>query len=208
MFKPGKDGKEAKHKQIFAHLATLYEKYPADYKLYVTGHSLGASLATLFTAFAATSKGIPTPVTCINVASPKCGNAAFQKSFHQLLKDGLIRFLRIRNNKDIIPKMPERSGITFYRYLMGRGVVYHHVGPEVVLHEDGKHEVCFPDENGGYLYELGSELGHKVGFMGTMGYAVAKNKMYLKNHSCTEYLKRFNKFAKGKDELYLDKLSK
>lgn len=55
-----------KYSEIMAELSVLYEKYPG-YMLYVTGHSLGASLAQLFAMEAAAAKDdfIPKPVTTI-----------------------------------------------------------------------------------------------------------------------------------------------
>jgi predicted lipase len=75
-------GEQDKCKAILTQVASFFEQHPG-YRLYVTGHSLGAALATLFTVEAVVSKDfdIPTPVTCINVASPKCGNATFKKAF-------------------------------------------------------------------------------------------------------------------------------
>jgi len=55
-----------KYSEIMTELKLLYEDHPG-YHLYVTGHSLGASLAQLFAMEAAASVGefIPKPVTTI-----------------------------------------------------------------------------------------------------------------------------------------------
>jgi len=55
------------------------EQHPG-YALFVTGHSLGAALATLFSFEAAASDDprIRKPVTCVAVASPKVGDLAFR----------------------------------------------------------------------------------------------------------------------------------
>lgn len=63
----GKNLKEVnKYSEIMSELSELYEKYP-DYRLFVTGHSLGASLAQLFAMEVAAGKDefIPKPVTTI-----------------------------------------------------------------------------------------------------------------------------------------------
>jgi predicted lipase len=75
-------GQQDKCKVILTQVASLVQQYPG-YHLYVTGHSLGGALATLFAVDAVLSKDfdIPTPVTCINVASPKCGDTSFKKAF-------------------------------------------------------------------------------------------------------------------------------
>lgn len=56
-----------KYNEIMSELKTVFEKHP-DYRLYVTGHSLGASLAQLFAMEAAASTNydfLPKPVTTI-----------------------------------------------------------------------------------------------------------------------------------------------
>lgn len=75
-------GKSGKCEIILEQIAILFEQYPG-YHLYVTGHSLGGALATLFAfeAAASTDPRIPKPVTCISVASPKCGNLEFRNAF-------------------------------------------------------------------------------------------------------------------------------
>ena len=71
-----------KYTEIVTKLKPIFEENP-DYRLYVTGHSLGAALAVLFAVEAAgsTKHSIPKPVTCINFASPKVGNVNFRSCF-------------------------------------------------------------------------------------------------------------------------------
>lgn len=60
-------GQETKFESIMNHLLSLFEQYP-DFRLYITGHSLGGALATLSTVEVAASSSnhsIPMPVTCI-----------------------------------------------------------------------------------------------------------------------------------------------
>lgn len=63
-------------------LTVVFKGCPG-YRLYVTGHSLGASLAQLFAmeAAASTDEFIPKPVTTINFASPKVGDIYFRNCF-------------------------------------------------------------------------------------------------------------------------------
>ena len=71
-----------KYEEILNNLMTLLEKFP-DYKIYVTGHSLGASLSTLFGFVLASDHDsrIPKPIKCITIASPRVGNIAFRRAF-------------------------------------------------------------------------------------------------------------------------------
>jgi len=67
---------------LLTEVAKVFEEYP-DYRLYTTGHSLGAALATLFAMEAGASKDprIRKPVTCITFASPRVGNLSFARTF-------------------------------------------------------------------------------------------------------------------------------
>lgn len=82
----------------------------------VTGHSLGAALATM-NAADIVSNGFNMPstgqinkeflVTAIVFASPRVGNVEFKKEFDQLTKvNGKPRLLRITNSSDIITGVP------------------------------------------------------------------------------------------------------
>lgn len=90
-----------------------------DYKLYVTGHSLGGALACLFAFEVAStvagrdngdeSSTIPLPVTCVSVASPRVGNESFQAAFSALEAAGKLRHLRIAHAQDPVTMMPKTS---------------------------------------------------------------------------------------------------
>jgi hypothetical protein len=67
----------------------------------VTGHSLGAALATLYTLENAFTDKIPNPGLC-TFASPFVGDSTFASAFDGL---GLISW-RIVNSPDIVPKLP------------------------------------------------------------------------------------------------------
>jgi putative lipase involved disintegration of autophagic bodies len=65
-----------KYDQILEDVMPLLEANP-NHKLYITGHSLGAALSTVASFFLSCEKGIQTPVTCINFASPRAGDKTF-----------------------------------------------------------------------------------------------------------------------------------
>jgi len=67
----------------------------------VTGHSLGAALATLYAAENAGDSHVTTPVLC-TFASPRVGDSTFATKFDQLA----ITSWRIVNELDVVPKLP------------------------------------------------------------------------------------------------------
>jgi hypothetical protein len=67
----------------------------------VTGHSLGAALATLYVAENAVSRKVATPLIC-TFASPRVGDSVFRTKFGEL---GIASW-RIVNELDVVPKLP------------------------------------------------------------------------------------------------------
>ena len=132
LLKPKKDGK-TKYEEVLNHVKSIFAESPErqqSYKLYVTGHSLGGALATLFSFYVASEaltsgddneeeeddsgddsiRFVPTPVTCVSVASPRVGEGSFQRAFRRLEECGMVRHLRIANDRDPVTIMPKSSG--------------------------------------------------------------------------------------------------
>ncbi|CAK9216366.1 unnamed protein product [Sphagnum troendelagicum] len=91
----------------------------SSWHVYLTGHSLGGALATLF-AVELSSKlaksGGQTQITMYNFGSPRVGNKQFADMYNERVRDSW----RVVNHRDIIPTVPR---------LMG----YCHIGQPVYL---------------------------------------------------------------------------
>ena len=87
-----------------------------DYEVFVTGHSLGAALSTLFGyEFALTTEK---KISVVSFASPRVGNWNFKEDFEK--RNNLCHF-RITNNRDIITATP------IYKY--------YHCGKNISLYD-------------------------------------------------------------------------
>ena len=102
--------------KITEHVKTLIEEYP-EYSLYITGHSLGAALATLYGY--ELSKLLKHNIIVVSFASPRVGNKGFKLDFNS--QENLSHY-RITNNRDIITASP------MFRY--------HHVGKNICLYDN------------------------------------------------------------------------
>ena len=102
--------------KITEHVKQLLEEYP-EYNLYITGHSLGAALATLYGY--ELSKILDHNVIVVSFASPRVGNKCFKLDFNS--QENLSHY-RITNNRDIITASP------MFRY--------HHVGKNICLYDN------------------------------------------------------------------------
>jgi hypothetical protein len=137
----------------------------------VTGHSLGGALATIF-AFQIAAEStlmealnIPSPITCVNFASPMVGNLAFKKAFHVLERRGKIRCLRVTNSLDIVTRLPDRGssgyflpvclphgpieyvGVSCLFFMCVQNHIYRHVGMNLKLYRQGNYKIKFPKES-------------------------------------------------------------
>lgn len=76
-----------------------------DYPLFVSGHSLGGALATLFGFHACQEPDVARcgPVRVYTFAAPPVGDGAFARVFRRLEDAGRIRLARIHNAGDPVP---------------------------------------------------------------------------------------------------------
>jgi len=99
------DPEKTKIDEIMDDVKPLLAANP-DYKLYVTGHSLGAAMSGLVSFFLACDTDIPKPVTCINFASPRIGDWNYLNAVQVLEQTHQLRFCRLNNDKDSIAAIP------------------------------------------------------------------------------------------------------
>jgi len=108
----------------------------------LTGHSLGAALATLSSYdvkkfLNSNFPALPIPVTAFAFASPRVGNRAFALRTEELG----VKVLRLVNRRDAVPKVPglvfnENSWRWLTKLLDPLPWTYFHVGVPIVLDND------------------------------------------------------------------------
>eukprot|EP00588_Corethron_pennatum_P001233 CAMPEP_0194293728 /NCGR_PEP_ID=MMETSP0169-20130528/48506_1 /TAXON_ID=218684 /ORGANISM="Corethron pennatum, Strain L29A3" /LENGTH=436 /DNA_ID=CAMNT_0039042339 /DNA_START=108 /DNA_END=1418 /DNA_ORIENTATION=- len=216
LFYPSKVNKIAKFEEIISQAGEILMKNPG-YRLYVTGHSLGGALSSLFAfeAAASSATNIPKPVTCVSIASPKVGAAAFGNAFRLLEKQGKLRYLRVANDRDAVTLAPDLESLSGAYSLVCQDRVYRHVGIELKLfagddgdgkQEEPRHRICYSGKQRGNL------LLHVMKKQATAIAGIAflfRASEFGTNHGCGEYGKRLggNKeelLALNLDDLYKD----
>lgn len=110
------DNRCTKFEDVIRDLEDVYnfkdDKYDySEYKLYLTGHSLGGALASLLAVALAgheVTKKRPAvlPVTAITFASPRVGGRVFKYVHKELEKAKKLRHIRVSNQGDVIPVAP------------------------------------------------------------------------------------------------------
>lgn len=76
---------------------------PSNAQIFVTGHSLGAALATLATVHIAAQTNFKKPIL-YTYASPRVGDTTFAAHFEEL------EHYRIANSEDLVPAVPPSTG--------------------------------------------------------------------------------------------------
>jgi len=107
--------------ELFDNLPSLVEKYNTK-RLLITGHSLGAALATLMSYDIITIFPTYELSYVVTFGSPRVGNAAFSTSFNSYSES--VTHYRITHYYDMVPHVPEE----FLGYL--------HISNEIWYNED------------------------------------------------------------------------
>jgi hypothetical protein len=106
-----------------------------DYAIYITGHSLGSALSTLFGYLL--SNEISNNIIVVSFASPRIGNDDWKKSFES--KKNLTHY-RVTNNRDIVTAFPLYD--------------YKHVGHNIRLFSDSVETFLNYNDESWYDYTL------------------------------------------------------
>nr|GMD86444.1 phospholipase A1-II 1-like [Ipomoea batatas]GMD93167.1 phospholipase A1-II 1-like [Ipomoea batatas] len=121
-------GSKSARDQIREEVSRLLDVYKnEEVSITVTGHSLGASLATLNAVDLAANPLNNTDnvlVTAIMFACPKVGNESFKNAFSQLKN---LRALRVVNHNDLVPMVPLwafEAGTIFLKSYIDVGVQF------------------------------------------------------------------------------------
>lgn len=104
--------------KLITHVKELLDKHP-DYNIYITGHSAGAALSTIFSYLL--SPVVTQQITVVSFASPRVGNKKWRNEYNTLSNVTHYRFV---NDKDIITVTPY--------------IKYYHCGQLFHINENGK----------------------------------------------------------------------
>lgn len=119
--------KDGTDEGIFENLIPILQKHNG-FSLWVSGHSLGGGLASLFAVSAACRDDIPKPVNCITHAQPLVGDVRLFQSVKKLEDGKHLLLLRTRNCEDGVPAVPAFSHKPNFTYT--------HFGMELKMYDD------------------------------------------------------------------------
>lgn len=196
----------SKFEIITNQLEEIMEKDCEGFDIYITGHSLGGSLATYY-GFKLAEKEIFPVVNVISYASPYVGTKNFQEAFRGLERENKLRHIRISNDNDCIPANPCIGGFQH----AGVNLQLRRSGP-AVIHFEGIENPSLPATFIVFLSAAASILIKVLSmFVGVLSFlptfpllpsvvlAYVTLKLLLKSHGLDQYRERFET---GRDEFY------
>lgn len=198
-------GEGRKIDTIIDRVLEVMDEYPGYY-VTVTGHSLGGSLATLlaFELGALDDDRIQGPVSCFSFASPRVGNLTFANAFQSLERARKLRCLRVYNQNDIFPKIPNVDTRNLFGCTcIGSDLIYRHVGVSLKLMQDGGYKVVYPLH---YQHPVKRTIGDLFGKIHTSRSSVRRilcRENLARNHSCMEYWTRLHLNEQALQKMHL-----
>mmetsp|Transcript_48623 Transcript_48623/g.56090 ORF Transcript_48623/g.56090 Transcript_48623/m.56090 type:complete len:480 (-) Transcript_48623:150-1589(-) len=143
-----------------------YENNPdvtSDCKLYITGHSLGAALASALAFHLAYLKkkddksvrNFPTKTRVVTFAAPLVGNEKYNTQYEHLEKNGFLRHIRMTNIGDAVPCKITLFGLEKI-VIKGDPSKFVQNGLNLMLSSNGKTDIKYDNTN-----TLLSQLGFR-----------------------------------------------
>jgi hypothetical protein len=155
LFHKDKDTKKTRLETILQDAKEQLRLNPG-FRLYISGHSLGGALSTLFGFYAAADDEIIElcsrsggGVVVYSVASPYVGNWKFKLAFQELERQRRLQHLRITNLEDMVTLLPFAvPKATIFSPLLsmfkGAGNLYKHVGMRLQLTKECRDGASLP----------------------------------------------------------------
>lgn len=177
----------------------------------MTGHSLGAALATLFAFEAAAEPDtlVPKPVSLFSIAGPYVGDEAFCNAFQLMESLGRLRHCRLVNHKDLVTTVPKFS----FRWNLFEneshvGSLFKHAGMGIRLYEGSTPiDILYRKKRTGYLSGWGDEVSRGWDQMIITNFSWSLRKyMTWPWHSLREYNARLQSQKPTMETMYLNEL--
>ncbi|KAL7528729.1 hypothetical protein ACHAXR_006225, partial [Thalassiosira sp. AJA248-18] len=214
MLRRRKDMKMNKIEEIFQKVDAIGREMCPDgnYKLSITGHSIGGALATLLGFYMAASTKFANvkQVRVCTFAAPRVGTTSFRNAYQHMERVGKIRHARFSCTHDIVPVLPFCNFEGFFKPWKWK--CYKHVGIRVQLHSVGRVakwrllrralDVTYP-----LFDDWMSEIRRM--FMNSIFANLTTLKGFKRNHTLTEHQKRLHfasqyRLALGKSIFFHD----
>merc|ERR1719162_880276 len=192
-------------------------KINPNFNVFVTGHSLGGALATLF-SFHLAALNHPlinkNTITCISVASPKVGDGRFIDAFKLAERSGKIRLVRLVNSLDFVPHNPEVPDVicfTSILFILARhpAARFRHCGLRIKL-SDKKMEISYPKTSHGFS-QIATDLYKCTKCYATFILICVSNITFLntkvpQEHKVTTYYSRVERFSEELRKYTIDQI--
>lgn len=155
--------------KVSAHCCVLYGmmnrtcNLTAMIQLYITGHSLGGALSTLFAFEAAAMPDdvVPKPVSCFTFGAPYVGGESFRQANRLLQGLGKLRHMRVCNHKDLVTTIPKMAfKLNIFDTDAHVGTLFKHTGMNLKLFQSANEpvEVSFPMVRTGWFNSFHDEF--------------------------------------------------